>query len=129
MLMHWRCPPAPSYRYRILYLGTKRALLVQALNRELKELSCFASYVPAPWLARAFIESDNEYALFLFDEELPETTGAELARFARSLPHRARTPSIVVPADVKPAGSSHLVETIKRLLATGAREPVAGDVV
>ena len=108
---------APSYRYCILYLGANRALLITYLNRELKEISCFVSYVPAVGLEHTFIKSVSRYDLLLFDERMPGTTGAELVAFTRTVPHRASTPCIIVPTDATPENSRHLVEQIKRLLA------------
>lgn len=114
-------PPAPVYRYRILYLGMNCVRLIVYLNRALHELACTVVYVPAALVAHALIESHNEYALFLFDEQLAETSGAELAAFARTVRHRARTPCLVVPAGAAPDNSNQMVETIKRLLVAGAR--------
>jgi DNA-binding response OmpR family regulator len=128
------CRRAPRYRYRILYLGNSSALSA-FLNGELNALGCHISYVPATALAHAFVKSYNEYALLLFDAQLAEMTGAELARFARTLRHRAHTPIIIlsacdctaaesVAADVcliAPEAGERLVETIRRLLAAGGQ--------
>ncbi|MGB7926115.1 MAG: hypothetical protein WCF57_22940 [Pyrinomonadaceae bacterium] len=37
-----------------------------------------------------------KYSLFLFDEQLPDMTGIELAQFTRSIKHRATTPIVVL---------------------------------
>ena len=89
-----RCPPPLVYRYGILYLGTNLDLLL-FLQRELKAMDCFVSYVPLTSLAHAFIKTNSKYHLLMFDAQMPETTGAELVEFARTVPHRARTPCIV----------------------------------
>ena len=119
MLMLWRCPRVPDYRYRILYLGVNRAPLITYLNRALAEISCHVCYAPPAGLAHAFIKSFAEYHLLMFDERMPEATGAELVAFARTVRHRAGTPCIVVPTEATPENSGHLVEQIKRLLAPG----------
>jgi CheY-like chemotaxis protein len=46
----------------------------------------------------SLIESGAHFDLLLLDNELPGTNGLELARRARLLPHRARTPIIVFSA-------------------------------
>ena len=38
----------------------------------------------------------NRYDLLLFDNELPNLSGLELARRARKMPHRRRTPIIII---------------------------------
>ena len=136
MFMSRRCPPAPSYRHRILYVGADHAL-AQTLNTTHRALGCFAVRCPAnaDWLARLLLASTIRYALLLFDAELACTTGAELARFACGLAHRAGTPIIILsagdgaPAERaragvfvrEPAGGKQLVETIRRLLAAGGK--------
>jgi DNA-binding response OmpR family regulator len=91
--------------------------------------------VPATSLAHAFVKSYNQYTLFLFDAQLAETTGAELAQFARTLRHRAHTPIIILLARectaaervaagvclIAPEAGEQLVETIRRLLAAGGQ--------
>ena len=81
------------------------------LNDALKPLDCFAVRSPVP-TARTFIKSDIEYSLLLFDET---EAGAELRLFARSLPHRERTPVVVVK---KSEGLGGLLEAIRRRLDT-----------
>jgi DNA-binding response OmpR family regulator len=56
---------------------------------------CQVIYCPDGAHARPFIERIS-YSLLLFDERLPDTTGAELKRFTRSLPRRERTPVIII---------------------------------
>jgi CheY-like chemotaxis protein len=71
------------------------------------------------------------YDLLLLDDDLPGVSGLELTRYARSFPHRRRTPIVMLSAgergdearragaDVflrKPEGASRLVEVIRRLL-------------
>ena len=83
MFMSRRCPPAPSYQHRILYVGADCGL-AQTLNAERRALDCFAVRCPADadWLARLLLASTVRYALLLFDAELRGTTGTELAQFA-----------------------------------------------
>jgi DNA-binding response OmpR family regulator len=63
-------------------------------------------------VARILIRSIN-YSLLLFEHELPDTTGAELAQFTRALPHREQTPIILISASEREAC---VVETVARLL-------------
>ncbi len=44
------------------------------------------------------IEGGEHYDLLMLDNELPRVSGVELVRRARLLPHRERTPIIVVSA-------------------------------
>jgi DNA-binding response OmpR family regulator len=53
------------------------------------------------------------YSLLLFDEDLPDVTGKELERYARALPHYARTPIITLTAGECEA---KIIETVARLL-------------
>ncbi|HKP72291.1 MAG TPA: response regulator [Pyrinomonadaceae bacterium] len=80
--------------------------------------------------ASRLVRSEAHFDLFLFDTELPILSGLELTRLARRLPHRNRTPVILLSAseyelearragaDVflkKPEGMKTLVENIKQL--------------
>jgi CheY-like chemotaxis protein len=82
--------------------------------------------------ARREIASDAHYDLLLLDNELPGASGIELARLARSLPRRSRTPIVMFSASDceadarragvdaflrKPRDIARLVETVTRLLA------------
>lgn len=75
--------------------------------------------------------SEASYGLLIFDNHLPNVSGLELVRYARRLPHRQRTPIIVLSAseaaadgreagaDVflrKPQDVGLLVETVKALV-------------
>ncbi len=84
--------------YRILYVGLDLQLL-EYLQESLQE--CWIVRAPAACVARLFIDKLN-YAVLLFDEQLMDTTGAQLARFVRSLAHRKHTPVIISqqPADL-----------------------------
>jgi CheY-like chemotaxis protein len=44
------------------------------------------------------IASEASYDLLMFDNHLPNVNGLELVRYARRLPHRERTPIIVLSA-------------------------------
>jgi hypothetical protein len=68
-------------------------------------------YSPAA-LARTFIRSDIRYSLLLFDDT---AEGVELQGFARALPHRERTPVILVKKSEDPG---RLFEAIRRRLIT-----------
>ena len=75
--------------------------------------------------------SEASYGLLIFDNHLPNINGLELVRYARRVPHRQRTPIIVLSAseasaDAKEAGADVflrkpqdmglLVRTIKGLI-------------
>ncbi|MGA9998342.1 MAG: hypothetical protein WBP93_23210 [Pyrinomonadaceae bacterium] len=85
--------PSPDHKYRILYVGNNLALLT-FLNERLKHLDCHVVRCPGGSTSRSLINNIN-YSLLLFDDELPDTTGAELKRFTRSLAHRKQTPIII----------------------------------
>jgi DNA-binding response OmpR family regulator len=51
---------------------------------------------PGGTLAHTLIESEIGYSLFLLDEELPDATGRELARFVRGVRHREPMPIIIL---------------------------------
>lgn len=91
---------APSFHlmpsHRILYLGNDLALL-KTLGESLED--CFVVRCPDGSLALPLMESDIVYSLFLLDEELPDTTGRELARLARRVRHRKHTPIFLLSAN------------------------------
>lgn len=75
---------------------------------------------------------DATYDLLIFDNHLPNVDGLELVRYARGLPHRRRTPIIMLSASEaeaearragvdaflrKPGDIGRLTETVRRLLA------------
>jgi DNA-binding response OmpR family regulator len=95
---------------RILYVGRDHAL-IERLRGELEDYRIIRS--PNASIARPLIEGIN-YALLLFDEELPDATGLELAEFACSLAHRQGTPFIIIK---KPDDFESLVRDIMDLLA------------
>lgn len=81
--------------------------------------------------ALKILSGNQPYNIFIFDYDLPGQNGIELARYARTLPHRRRTPIIMFSAsDIEPdawrAGVSavlqkpqdvgRLSETVTRLL-------------
>jgi CheY-like chemotaxis protein len=83
------------------------------------------------------ITGDADYDLLLVDYDLPGVNGLELVQRVRQLPHRARTPIVVLSAtpvaaeareagaDVflqKPQDVASLVETISRLMGTSEQE-------
>jgi DNA-binding response OmpR family regulator len=82
--------------HRILYVGYHLNLL-QSLSRILED--CQVVRCPGGSNAHLLIESNIKYSLFLFDDELPDITGAELAQFTRKLKHRATTPIVILSKD------------------------------
>jgi DNA-binding response OmpR family regulator len=94
---------------RILYVGSDHTLL-EHLQGELADCRIIRS--PIASIARSLIEGIN-YTLLLFDEELPDGTGLELAEFACSMAHRQDTPFIIIK---QPCDFESLVRDIRRLL-------------
>src|SRR5215207_6262881 len=102
--------------HRILYAGDDINLPAR-LRDGLVGLDCFVVRSPVG-TARMFIRSDIKYSLLLFDET---EAGAEMEGYARSLPHRERTPVIIVKES---EGLGVLLESIKRRLTTRERTSV-----
>lgn len=78
------------------------------------------------------LAGDASYDLLIFDNHLPNVDGLELVRYARGLPHRRRTPIIMLSASEvepeawragvdaflrKPEDIGRLTEMVRRLLA------------
>jgi DNA-binding response OmpR family regulator len=95
---------------RILYVGHDLALL-KHLQAELRD--CRIVRTTSASLAHTLIESIN-YSLLLFDEELPDTTGSELAKFACSLADGQCAPFIIIK---QPSDFELLVRAIWHSLA------------
>jgi DNA-binding response OmpR family regulator len=85
-------------------------------------------------MALRMLEGKEHYDLLLFDNDLPHVSGVELIRRVKQLPHRKRTPILMLSAgDVeaeawragadaflkKPDDIGRLTAMIKRLLAGG----------
>ena len=115
--------PSPQrYKYRILYVGRDLAL-TELLKDELRRLDCFVVRCPDGRGARLFIESDINYSLLLFDDELPDMTGLALAHFTSEQAHRTTTPVVILSKEKargmvaglffeKPFDVGSIVETI-----------------
>lgn len=99
----------PAFSRRTLYAGSNLALL-QFLQSTLED--CAVVRCPDGSQARLFIEH-IQYSLLLFDEELPDTTGQELADFARQFSHKQHTPVLIIK---KSDSFELLASTITRLL-------------
>ncbi|MBA3242329.1 MAG: tetratricopeptide repeat protein [Acidobacteria bacterium] len=82
-------------------------------------------------LARELLTGDAPYDILIFDYDLPGQNGVELTRYARILPHRRRTPIIMLTASEiepeawragvdaflrKPNGIGQLATMVARLL-------------
>jgi CheY-like chemotaxis protein/Tfp pilus assembly protein PilF len=83
------------------------------------------------------LQSGARYDVLVFDNRLPDTSGVELVRRARTMAHRQQTPVIVLSGDEveaqarraganaflrKPDGVSALAETVAGLLARRQRQ-------
>ena len=96
--------------HRILYAGDD-IYLPARLTDALHGLDCLVVRWPVG-TARMFIRSEIKYSLLLFDDT---EAGAELEAYARSLPHRERTPVITVK---KAENSGRLADSVRRRLGT-----------
>ncbi len=108
--MNSRRPVLTTASRRILYSGADY-VLSELLKDALKSLDCFVVRSPV-YTARTLIESDIRYTLFLFDDD---PAGAELESYASTLPHRERTPVIVVKNS---ESFDRLLDSIRRRLGT-----------
>jgi CheY-like chemotaxis protein len=121
----------------ILYVEDYQAV-ADAMKETLEELGWTVELCADGTQAMQKIESKTPYHLLILDNGLPGHDGVELARRARALPHRRRTPIIMLSAsDVeqdalraginaflrKPQDVGQLTATVKRLLTknTAAR--------
>jgi len=112
---------SPTYQHRILYVGDDLTLL-KFLQDALR--TCRIVRSPGGSVAHVLIKGVS-YSLLLFEHELTNTTGTELAQFTRTLPHRRRTPIIMLSTheddrDNRNAGRDavKILEAIARLLDT-----------
>jgi len=97
-------------QYRILYTGNDLDLL-KFLEDKLKV--CHVVRAPSGYVARVLIKGESGYSLFLFDEELPDTTLSELESYAQA--HRESVPVVIF----KPSDNfGSIVKTIVSLLST-----------
>jgi DNA-binding response OmpR family regulator len=101
----------PRYSHRILYAGHDLSLL-KFLNEILED--CQIVRCGDGTQARLFIEKIN-YLLLLFDKKLPDTTGAELESYTRTVAGRGLTPIIIVK---KSDSYDVLARTITHLLSS-----------
>jgi DNA-binding response OmpR family regulator len=92
MITEWTPRFHPRYSHRILYAGND-LMLLQFLQYTLE--GCQVIRCPNGAQARLFIEK-IKYSLLLFDEQLPDTTGAELESFTRTLAQRHSTPIVII---------------------------------
>jgi CheY-like chemotaxis protein len=129
---HRRRPPAPS-AVKILY-AEDSATGATALKDTLEELGWTAELCTDSAEAVRKIESREHFDILILDSELSGGLGLELARLARELPHRRRTPIIMLSASdverdawragvnaflMKPQDMGKLAATVARLLPKG----------
>ena len=109
---------SPIYQHRILYVGDDLTLL-KFLQDTLR--TCRIVRAPGGSVVRTLIKGIS-YSLLLFEPEMTDTTGIELAQFARALPHRRRAPILMLSTDrdgrVAGRDAVKIVETIAHLLDT-----------
>ena len=92
---HLKIVDSEQVRFRLLYVGSDIELL-----RALREVLTKPDYhiVSCPHVRSAidFLEGNPRYDLLMFELELRGKTGIELTRLARSIPHRAHLPIVIV---------------------------------
>jgi CheY-like chemotaxis protein len=106
-------------------------LVAEAVKETLEELGWTVELCAHGTEAMCKIESKARFDLFILDNQLPGKDGLELARRARELPHRRRTPIIMLSASdlerdalrvgvnaflMKPQDIGRLSATVMRLL-------------
>jgi CheY-like chemotaxis protein len=117
---------------RILHVEDNQ--LVADMVRDTLELEGWAVETCADGAeASRILTGEQPYDLLIFDYDLPGHNGIELLRYARTLPHRQRVPSILLSASNveaqarhigvsaflrKPEDVSQLTELVTRLLST-----------
>ncbi|HZH90271.1 MAG TPA: response regulator [Pyrinomonadaceae bacterium] len=74
-------------------------VVAEAVKETLEELGWMVELCADGTEAMRKIESKARYQLLILDNQLPGKDGLELARRARALPHRRRTPIIMLSAD------------------------------
>lgn len=100
MLIRIDEPAIPYQRpdFRLLYVGSDQQWLA-ALRKVLRKPEYHIVSCPDRGSAILFLKGDARYHLLLFELDLRGTTGLELARLARSLPHREKLPIIIVAGE------------------------------
>ncbi|HJR07723.1 MAG TPA: response regulator [Pyrinomonadaceae bacterium] len=92
-----RRPRAKARAIHILCVEDYQAM-AEAVKETLEELGWTVELCADGAEAMRKIESKVRYHLLIFDNQLPGKDGLELARRARQLPHRRRTPIIMLSA-------------------------------
>lgn len=111
-------------------------LVADAVRDTLEPRGWEVDTCPNGAIALKSLESNPAYDVLLLDYDLPRINGLELVRHARRLPHRRRTPIIMLSATDcereawragvtaflrKPEDMPKLAETIARVLTTGSK--------
>lgn len=135
MLINELSCPRPAWRTIVVQpaiLYVENNLMLAQLVGDLLDLGGWHVWrVPDGTTAQTFLRGEQRYALLLVDNELRDTTGLEVVKFARSLPHRESLPIMLFSIEdcereAKEAGANEflrkphdlflLVETIRRLI-------------
>jgi CheY-like chemotaxis protein len=100
-----RRPRASARTVNILCVEDYTAM-AETVRETLEELGCAVELCADGTEAMRKIESKTRYHLLILDNELPGKDGLELAQRARQLPHRRRTPIVMLSAsDIEPDAS------------------------
>lgn len=121
----------PVVRQPVILYVERNALLAQLVNDLLDLGGWHVSRAQNGGIAKIFLDSEQHYALLLIDNELPDTTGLEIVKYARTLPHRKSLPIMLFSIEdcareAKAAGANEflrkphdlflMVDTIRRLI-------------
>lgn len=131
--MYYPILPSPvKFKHKLLYVGNDLNMM-NSLRAALKAEGWFIVRCPGDSTVHALLQSHIHYDLLLFDENLPNTTGTQLARLTRRLQQRKHTPIILISCKEcevkKPRGNTHrflwqperldeLADTIRGMLPT-----------
>ena len=115
-----------------ILLVEDHSVIAQAIKETLEDEGWRVTLCGDGEVAVLRLASETRYSLVLCDNQLPSLSGLELVRYARTLPHRRRTPIIMFSASEcsrdarlagvneflrKPQDIGKIVETVTRLLA------------
>ena len=114
-----------------ILLAEDHNIVAQAVQETLEAEGWRVSLCGDGAVALLRLASETRYHLLLLDNNLPNVTGLELVRYARTLPHRRETPIVMFSASEcsrdarmagvneflrKPQDAGKIVGTVARLL-------------
>ena len=131
---HWNAMPA--IQPAVLYVENN-VLLSRLVSDLLGLAGWHVRRAESGTIAQMFLRHEQRFALLLVDNELSDTTGLELVKYARTLAHRASVPIILFSLDdcereAKEAGANEflrkphdlflLIEIARRLIGASDKK-------